>query len=47
MIVEKPAVIKTYRGTPLMKVIAVTRTGAINGIIQINMKMGANIKRLC
>ena len=30
-----------------MKVIAVTRTGAINGRIQINMKMGANINRLC
>jgi hypothetical protein len=29
-----------------MNVIAVTRTGAINGRIQINMKMGANIKRL-
>jgi hypothetical protein len=30
-----------------MKVIAVTRTGATNGIIHINMKMGANIRRLC
>lgn len=43
MIVENPAVTRTYRGTPFIKFIAVTRLGRINGRIQIKTKIGANM----